>query len=108
MVPSVVTEAPQFQRSSELIGAGTGTGSPQLSPVRFTRQMRSTCALESTGRRDEAKYIVLPSGESLGGKSRYLPEKGSASGGLQLFPFQWETQRSPTLGNVVVGFICAK
>src|SRR3954464_14523975 len=108
MVPSAVTDAPQFHRSSELIGAGSGAGSPQPSPVRFTFQMRSTCALESAGRRDDAKYMTLPFGESLGGKSRFLPEKGNASGCLEILPFQCETQSSPMRGKVVVGFICAK
>jgi hypothetical protein len=108
MVPSPVTEAPQFHRSSELIGAGTAVGSPQPLPARLTCQIRNTCVLESAGGRDDAKYMVLPSGESRGGKSRFFPEKGSAFGRLQLRPFQCETHSSPIRGNVVVGFICAK
>ncbi len=68
-----------------LIGAGMGSGSPQPFAVLVTRHTRSTRDFESGAGRDELKYIVFPSGERRGGKSRYFPENGSTSGLLH-FP----------------------
>src|SRR5262249_44424888 len=109
MVPSFVTEAPQFQLfSGALTGAGRACGSPQPSRVFATFQIRRTCGFIPGGTRDDAKYMGCPSGERRGGKSRFLPEKGRTSGMLHWPPCQCETQSSAIRGNVVVGFSFVK
>src|SRR5215471_16243206 len=109
MVPSFVTEAPQFQLfSGALTGAGRACGSPQPSRVFATFQIRRTCGFIPGGTRDDAKYMVCPSGERRGGKSRFLPENGKTSGVVHLPSRQRETQRREIRGNVVVGFNLVK
>jgi hypothetical protein len=73
-----------------------------------TFQIRNACAWESGVGRDDPKYITLPSGESRGRKSKYFPENGSTSGALHFPSRQSETQSSPILEPVVVGFSFAK
>src|ERR1700693_261214 len=101
MAPSRVTEAPQFQWSSLLIGAGRGCGLPHPPVSRSTDQIRSTRAFVSGAGRIEVKYSFLPSGENRGVRSKYCPENGTTSGCVQTPFTKRDTQIIPMRGKLV-------
>src|SRR5215813_2616592 len=80
-VPSFVTDGPQFQLLSILIGSGRGSASDHDSPFFCATQIRNGRVCLPGAGLEEVKKSFSPSGEGRGCVSyTCAPEKGSTSG----------------------------